>query len=145
MKNVFVALALGLTACASTAPAAHADELDWISGCWRNEARTYREVWTKPEYGYLFGYALNLEGDVATYFEQTRITLGTPATFDAYPAGFGPSEFTEESRGKESITFVNPAHNFPQRITYARDGRRMKATISLMNGDRAQVFEFRRC
>lgn len=145
MKHAFVALALGLTACASAPSAAHADDLDWISGCWRNEERTYKEVWTKPEHGYLFGYSLNLNGEVATFFEQTRIELGTPATFNAYPGGFGPSQFTETSRGKNTVTFANPEHDFPQLITYTRDGRRMTATISRMNGDRAQTFQFRRC
>lgn len=145
MKRAFLALALGLTACASTPSSAQADELDWISGCWRNDERTYKEVWTKPEHGYLFGYSLNLEGETATFFEQTRIELGMPATFNAYPDGFGPSQFTEISRAKNTISFANPALNYPQLITYTRDGRRMSATISMMNGERAQVFQFRRC
>jgi hypothetical protein len=145
MKRAFIAIALGLTACASAPSSAQADDLEWISGCWRNDDRTYKEVWTKPEAGYLFGYALNLEGDTATFFEQTRIELGTPATFNAYPGGFGPSEFTETSRGKNTVTFANPAHDFPQVISYTRDGRRMTATISRMDGSQSQVFSFRRC
>lgn len=145
MKRTLIALSLGLMACTSTPAASAQESLDWISGCWRTEDRTYKEVWTKPEHGYLFGYALNLEGDVATFFEQTRINLSNPATLNAYPGGFGPSEFTETSRGRNTVTFANPAHSYPQLITYSRDGRRMFATISMMDGDRPQTFSFRRC
>lgn len=145
MKHALIALSLGLAACASTPAASAQESLDWMTGCWRTDDRSYKEVWTKEEHGYLFGYALNLEGQTATYFEQTRIDLGRPAVFNAYPGGFGPSQFTEESRARNVITFVNPDHDFPQRITYQRDGRRMTATIARMNGDRAVTYSFRRC
>jgi hypothetical protein len=145
MKHVLIALSLGLAACA-IAPAARAQEpLDWMTGCWRSEDRTYREVWTGNEFGHMFGYALNLEGRTATFFEQTRIDLGPPAVFYAYPGGFGPSEFTEVRRARGTITFENPAHDFPQRIIYQRDGRRLNATISRMDGTRAVTYNFRRC
>jgi len=65
--------------------------------------------------------------------------------FNAYPNGFGPTEFTEESRGKNTITFSNASHDYPQRVTYTRKGSRMTATISLTNGARAVTWEFRKC
>ena len=142
MKRAFVALALGLSACASSPSSAYADDLDFMSGCWRNDDRTYKEVWTKPEHGYLFGYALNLNGDMATFFEQTRIELGSPATFNAYPGGFGPSEFTETSRGRNTVTFANPAHDYPQRIRYWRDGRLLLAEISKLDGSNAYRWSY---
>lgn len=145
MKRAFVALGLALTACASAPPASAQESLDWLTGCWRTDDRSYKEVWTKEEHGYMFGYALNLEGNVATFFEQTRINLGTPATFNAYPGGFGPSEFTEVGRARNTITFANPAHNYPQMISYTRDGRRLTATISMIDGERQQQWSFRRC
>lgn len=139
-------IALALMGLAAAAPApASADELDWLSGCWRDEARTYREVWSKPESGHLFGYALTLEGETAVFFEQTRIDLATPATFNAYPEGFGPSRFIEESRGRNTISFTNETQAYPQRITYARDGRRLNVSLSLLDGGDRQDFEFRRC
>jgi hypothetical protein len=124
---------------------ASADELDWLSGCWRDEARSYREVWSRPESGHLFGYALTLDGQTAVFFEQTRIDLGAVATFNAYPEGFGPSLFTEESRGKNAISFVNDTQDYPQRILYARDGRRLIVSLSRLDGAERQDFELRRC
>jgi hypothetical protein len=149
MKLPVLALAFAATfagGCA-TAPAAHADEgLKWMSGCWRTQDQSYKEVWTKPDAGYLFGYSMTYdETGALAYFEQSRIDGGAPAVFNAYPNGFGPTEFTEESRGKNTITFSNASHDYPQRVTYTRKGSRMTATISLTNGARAVTWEFRKC
>ncbi|MDP1554251.1 MAG: DUF6265 family protein [Hyphomonas sp.] len=149
MKHAVLAFSFAATfvgGCA-LAPAAHADEgLKWMSGCWRTQDQTYKEVWSKPEAGFLFGYALTYdETGALSFFEQARIDGGAPAVYNAYPGGFGPSEFTEESRAKNTVTFANSAHDYPQRIVYARKGSRMTATISLANGARAQTWEFRKC
>ena len=96
--------------------------------------------------GYLFGYSLTYdETGALSFFEQARIDGGAPAVFNAYPGGFGPSEFTEESRAKNTVTFANSAHDYPQRIVYTRKGSRMSATISLANGARAQTWDFKKC
>lgn len=146
MKHVFAALSL-LAASALAAPAAHADEgLKWMTGCWRTADKTYKEVWTKPDSGYLFGYSLTYdETGAVSFFEQARIDGGAPAVFNAYPGGFGPSEFPESSRGKNTVTFANEAIDYPQRIVYTRKGGRMTATISLINGAREQKWEFKKC
>lgn len=149
MKHSVLALAFAVTfagGCA-TGPSAHADEdLKWISGCWRTQDKMYKEVWTKPDSGFLFGYALTYDATGAlTFFEQSRIDPGTPAVFNAYPGGFGPTEFTEASRGKNTVTFTNSGHDYPQQVTYTRKGSRMTATISLINGARPQSWEFRKC
>lgn len=149
MKYSVLALAFATTfasGCA-LAPAAHADEgLKWMTGCWRTADKSYKEVWSKPESGFLFGYAITYdEAGAVTFFEQSRIDGGSPAIFNAYPGGFGPSEFTEERRAKNTVTFTNTAHDYPQRIVYTRSGSRMSATISLANGARAVTWDFRRC
>lgn len=141
----YIIAALMLSVSAVFPQTAGAEELEWLSGCWRNEDRTYREIWSRPENGYLFGYTLSLETETEVFFEQTRIDPGPPAIFNAYPEGFGPSQFTEDSRDRNTISFVNPSQDYPQRITYARDGRRLKVTLSLMDGNEVRFFEFRRC
>ena len=145
MKHALLALSM-LAAAAVAAPTAHADDgLKWMSGCWQTKDKSYREVWTKPDSGFLFGYSLTFEDGAVAYFEQSRIDGGAPAVFNAYPSGFGPSEFTESSRAKNTVTFENGAHDYPQRITYTRKGSRMTATISLLNGARPVTWEFRKC
>lgn len=146
MKRALIALAL-VTSSAVAAPIAHADEgLKWMTGCWRTADKSYKEIWSKPEAGFLFGYALTYdETGAVSFFEQSRIDGGAPAVFNAYPGGFGPSEFTEVRRARNTVTFENGKHDYPQRIVYTRSGSRMSATISLLNGARAVTWEFRRC
>ncbi len=120
--------------------------LDWLTGCWQKQDRSYKEIWTKADSGFMFGYAITYDATGAvTFFEQARIDLGPPAVYNAYPGGFGPSAFTESMRAKNAIAFTNAEISYPQKITYARDGRRMTATISLINDGRAETFEMRRC
>jgi len=84
-----------------------------------------------------------------TFFEQSRIDPGKAPgkayVFNAYPAGKGPSAFTEIERSETSITFADSGHDYPQRIRYARDGNRMIAEISRIDGSDGQGFAFRRC
>jgi len=147
MKHALASLVLTVAASSVIAPAAHADEdLKWMSGCWRTADKSYKEVWSKPDAGFLFGYALTFDETGAVgFFEQSRIDGGAPAVFNAYPGGFGPTEFTEESRGKNTVTFSNASHDYPQKVTYSRKGSRMTATISLINGARPQTWEFKKC
>lgn len=136
-----------LTGCVSR-PATMAQEnhpLSWMSGCWENVEGDYREVWSQPDHGFLFGYAFSLESERVAFFEQTRIEPGKPFVFNAYPAGTGPSPFPEVARSATSIEFANPDHDFPQRIRYARDADRLIATISLADGSDGQGFAFRPC
>jgi hypothetical protein len=144
MKRALAACLL-LGGCA-TAPAATSDHpLGWISGCWENADGDYREVWSAPDHGYLFGYAMSLKGEAVTFFEQSRIHPGKAFTFNAYPGGEGPFRFTEIERGEKFIVFADASHDYPQRIRYARDGDRMTAEISLIDGSEGQGFAFRAC
>jgi hypothetical protein len=145
MKAALAACCLLLTGCA-TAPAMETEHpLGWISGCWENADGDYREVWSAPDHGYLFGYALSLKGGTVSFFEQSRIEPGKAFTFAVYPGGKGPLPFGEIERGASHIVFADPDHDYPQRIRYAREGDRMTAEISLMDGSRGQGFAFRRC
>jgi hypothetical protein len=42
------------------------------------------------------------------------------------------------------ITFVNAAHDYPQRIRYWRDGRDLMAEVSLADGSKAQRWRYAR-
>ncbi|KCZ85482.1 putative lipoprotein [Hyphomonas adhaerens MHS-3] len=144
MKRALAATLL-LGACTAAPDMDSGHPLGWISGCWENADGDYREVWSAPDHGYLFGYALALKGDAVTFFEQSRIDPGAAYTFNAYPAGKGPARFTEVERGAAHIVFADADHDYPQRIRYAREGNRMTAEISLLDGSKGQGFAFRAC
>jgi hypothetical protein len=56
---------------------------------------------------------------------------------NAQPVYFKLTELSEKG-----FSFENPAHDFPQKIVYKRDGDRLRARISA--GDKAEEFEFGR-
>src|SRR3990167_9268041 len=104
MKHALLALSM-FAASAVVAPAAQADEgLKWMSGCWQTKDKSYREVWTKPDSGFLFGYSLTFEDGAVAFFEQSRIDEGAPAGFNAHPGGVGPSEIPRPTRAKKTPT-----------------------------------------
>ncbi|MCA8900674.1 MAG: hypothetical protein KDA53_05430 [Hyphomonas sp.] len=148
MKRLIPLLALA-AACASpppvpaSAPPPH--PLDWMSGCWQTANGGYREVWSPADHGYLFGYALTLRDGRPVFFEQSRIDPGEVFTFNAYPAGEGPTQFTETARTESSITFSAPEHDYPQVVAYERTRSGLSARISLMDGSKRQDFVFRAC
>ncbi len=53
-------------------------------------------------------------------------------------------EFTAAEDEGDSVTFVNPANDYPQRIRYWREGEKLKAEISLEDGSNAMDWTFTR-
>ena len=140
-----LAYLLLIAGCASAPSSAREASLDWLTGCWENADGSYREIWSPSEQGYYFGYAVSLKDGVVSFFEQTRIDSGQPAVFNAYPAGKGPSPFPEISRTDASISFAEPAHDYPQLIVYRKTETGLSALISLEDGSNAQDFDFVPC
>lgn len=136
-----------LSACASISSAENADpnHLDWLTGCWQSEDGDAREVWSASEDGYYFGYATTKRDGDLVFFEQMRIDPEPMPVFNAYPAGNGPSAFPTIALTSHSVTFANPEHDFPQKITYAREGDALNAVISRMDGTSPGHFNYVPC
>lgn len=157
MRLIVLLAALLIAPCAA---AQDISDLRWLSGCWRTEApreaetgAIYTEVWIAPPAPILVGYAYTLgEGEVQGW-EQTRIESNGRLEFVAMPLGGFPVRFPiveaaarpENARHTEDyVVFENPAHDFPQRITYMRDGNRLTAEISNIDRSSAYTFNYRR-
>jgi hypothetical protein len=55
--------------------------------------------------------------------ETVRITgRGDSLHYTAAPSGQAVATFTASGRTDSSVTFSNPAHDFPTRVTYRRAG-----------------------
>ena len=65
---------------------------------------------------------------------------GTPSASEGRPA----VPFRLAAAEGTSVSFENPAHDFPQRIRYERSGDTLTATLSKLDGSEPQVFTFRR-
>ena len=62
----------------------------------------------------------------------------------AQPQGRAPVAFPLAKRDAMSVTFENAAHDYPQRIAYARSGDTLTATISKIDGSKARSWTYRR-
>ena len=61
----------------------------------------------------------------------------------ARPDGKPPVEFPLVLISEEAIEFANPAHDYPQRIRYWRQGKLLMAEISLLDGSRSLRWNYR--
>jgi uncharacterized protein DUF6265 len=124
-----IAIAVTLGAVSLAAPPARVESLRWMTGCWEQKGAraTVEEHWTRPAGGAMIGIGRTirhaLTGDTTTSYEFTRIIERSgKLVFVAQPSGQTPADFTEESLSDSSVTFSNPAHDYPQSVSYARRG-----------------------
>jgi hypothetical protein len=60
----------------------------------------------------------------------------------AQPAGATPVVFPMIDHDERSVVFANPAHDYPQRIRYWREGDTLHAEISLIDGGQAVSWSY---
>lgn len=142
MRSLAVALMLMIGA-----PIAQAGEMPgWIAGAWiEQQGESWsEEFWTPARGGLLLGAARTGKGAVLEFWEQTRIEQDADGTiaFYASPRGVSVSRFPMESQGATEIAFANPAHDYPQRIRYWREGPLLKAEISKMDGSGKEIWTY---
>lgn len=134
-----------LTVCGCTANRAHTadssersivhavDRLSWIAGSWRMETpRTVsEETWSAPAGGTLIGFGRTIAGDRTVFHEFLMIEEREGVlSYVAMPRGQGTGVFPMIEMSGSRVVFENPAHDYPQRITYERVSRdRMRAMI----------------
>ena len=99
--------------------------LQWLAGCWAGTAGSdaVEENWMPLRAGSLVGTGRATRGEQTTSLELTVIRLrGDTLAYHAFPVGQKPAVFPVESLGDSAVVFANPAHDFPQRISYRRAG-----------------------
>jgi len=122
---------------------AAADDLSWMEGHWRSESegRVSEEIWTNGDGGLFLGVNRTLREGQARGFEFLRIHNSEARTaYCAQPGGSEAVCFERTGGDETSVTFENATHDFPQRITYARDGDMLTATISDLSGEQSMSF-----
>lgn len=139
------AFALMLAAPAVAGPPARLPA--WMSGTWSGGSGEVwlDESWTTPRGGMMMGAARVGHGEALDVWEVTRIEQrGEGLVFIAHPRGQAGGEFPMVGQGADWIEFANPAHDYPQRIRYWREGERLLAEISKLDGSGAERFEYAR-
>jgi len=118
----------------------------FLEGCWEHGNGETREYWIGTGYPLLFGHALTIRDGQLLAFEDLRIEPSAEGVvFVASPNGKGPVRFVAVSQTNNTITFENPTHDYPQVITYARDGDLLVATISATGGKDPIEIPMHRC
>lgn len=121
----------------------HAQEFDWLAGHWCNA--TSEELWLPERGGLLLGLNRSEHGS-RTGFEFLRIEIDASGVrYQAQPGGRPPTAFELADTGARSVEFRNPAHDYPRRIRYWRDGNDLHATIDDGDGGREIQFTWTLC
>jgi len=107
------------------AATAHAgvDELLWLAGHWCGTHRGVlsEEVWLPPRAGSLLGMHRDSKAGMFMGFEFFRIVEeGTDLVYWTQPNGQPALAFRAKAISRNSVAFVNAAHDFPKRISYRR-------------------------
>lgn len=147
MRQLLVTLA-GFTLIASAPADVAIDDLAWLSGRWESQSgdRWVEETWSAPRGGTMFAFSRTGSGGALREFEFVRIERGADGilAYLASPGGRSPIAFTLTEADQTQVTFENPAHDYPQRIRYEREGESLRATISKSDGSEAASWSFRR-
>lgn len=119
----------------------------WLAGAWSSSGEGdswTEEFWTHPRGGIMIGASREGRGDTLRSWESIRIQRKPDGTLAYIPLpNGGPAvEFAMVRQNERSIEFANPAHDYPQRIRYWREGDMLHAEISLSDGSRANSWAY---
>jgi hypothetical protein len=135
---------------AAAAPATMAD-VAWIGGTWVSASATssVEERWTPAAGGSMLAISRThrTTNNAQTAFEFLCIAERAGSlVYTAMPNARTPAtDFMLTKKDADSVTFENPAHDFPKLIRYTRraDGG-LDATISAGAGQRETTFTFKK-
>jgi len=134
---------LAVTASLSQAPAPAAKDVAWMAGCWdyTRNGRHVTESWTPVEGGTLMGISRTVVNGKTTEWEFLVIREGVKGLeYVAKPSGQPEATFTAATASATQVVFENPAHDFPKKIVYTRDGDSLTASIEgPMNGQTRKI------
>jgi hypothetical protein len=141
-----IAAALAFLLMAQSPPLTIVDDLAWLSGQWQTADGNTEESWTAPRGGIMLGVGRTTRNGAVREYEFLRLQAGADGVpvYWGSPNGATPVGFRLSQAGPSSATFDNPAHDYPQRIRYRRDGDALIATISAIDDSHETSWTYRR-
>lgn len=111
-------------------------KLTWLEGSWiRTNAKPGRsgvEWWKLSGVNEMTGRGISLKGVDTTFVEKLRITINDHVICYVadVPENQEPVYFRFTSLTGNGFVCENPAHDFPKKISYSLDGRKLTAVVS---------------
>jgi hypothetical protein len=141
LMRFLLALALvgSMSGRAAQPPKVALADLSWMSGSWSGAVRgiDMEEHWTAPKGNSMIGIHRDIAKRRTASFEFLRIEQqGEQIVYLSMPNGRSPATaFPLKEISGTRVVFENPAHDFPQRVIYWKDGNDLRARIEgTMNG-----------
>ena len=133
------AVAAAVSSGAHQAPKASLETLAWLAGSWSGSTGgvDMEEHWTAPKGSSMIGIHRDVGKGRTLSFEFLRIEQQRDqVVYLSMPNGKSPATpFPLKEASANRVVFENPAHDFPQRIIYWKDGADLRARIEgTMNG-----------
>jgi hypothetical protein len=111
-------------------------KLNWLMGTWNRTdtkpGRSGHERWEKINANELSGFGVNFKGADTTFMEKLHIVIKEDQIYyvgdvpeNQKPVYFKLTEITDTG-----FICENPEHDFPKKISYQLDGKKLKAQIS---------------
>lgn len=127
LRFLVIAGGMALVSGVSTqdAPAVAIERVAWLQGCWEAAAseRTVEEHWMAPRGRSMIGVGRTVRADRLVEYELVVLReQDGQLAYQAHPSGQPSTVFLSRTVGDTELLFENPAHDFPQRIGYRRNG-----------------------
>jgi uncharacterized protein DUF6265 len=125
MKNFVMVASFLCMANPGFAQQATVDRVAWLQGCWRSTRgeATIEEQWMSPRGGTMLGMGRTVRGSKTVEYELVLIKeQDGRIAYEAHPSGQPSATFMATTASDTSVVFENPAHDFPQRVGYKRNG-----------------------
>ena len=111
-------------------------KLDWLEGTWTRQelkpGRTGYESWQKISTTEWKGTGVNLKGTDTAFVEKLKLIMKDETIY--YVADIADNKelvyFKLTAITQNSFVCENPQHDFPKKIAYQKEGKKLRATIS---------------
>ncbi len=119
------------------------NQFGWLTGCWATPDNSSQEVWVVDSEQSLAGFGVSISGNKVGFYEILSIKQSDQGlwVYTAHPSGQASATFQAVYLSKNSVVFRNPDHDYPQEISYRREGDHLNATISLLGGADPNSFD----
>ena len=111
-------------------------KLQWLVGEWTltnpKPGKSGLEKWIANSPTELQGWGITMKGNDTAFVEKTKLVIISNLIYYVadVPGNKEPVYFKLTSINDNEFIVENAAHDFPKKITYTRDGSKLKATIS---------------